>query len=73
MEYHLPFVGADGKHYELTGIKHMPGDKCLGVLTQITTLYCHVRPLPCSIYPPPLRRPPETPPPKKHTPLLALQ
>ena len=46
MEYHLPFVGADGKQYTLTGIKHMPGDKCLGLLTQITTLYCHVQETP---------------------------
>jgi hypothetical protein len=42
MEYNLPFVGSDGHDYILRGVKHMPGDKCLGILSQITTLYCHV-------------------------------
>lgn len=42
MEYTLPFVGGDGRDYILRGVKHMPGNKCLGILSQITTLYCHV-------------------------------
>lgn len=42
MEYNLPFTGVDGKEYVMVGTKHMPGDDCLHVLTQITTLYTHV-------------------------------
>ena len=41
MEYSLPFK-EDGKHYLLYGVKHIPGNNCLGLLTQITTLYVHV-------------------------------
>lgn len=43
MEYNLPFVALDKKIYTLTGIKHMPGDHCLKIASQITTLYVHVR------------------------------
>ncbi len=34
----LPFHTADGKHYTLYGVKHLPGDDCLGILSQATTL-----------------------------------
>ena len=41
MEYSLPFK-EEGKNYLLYGVKHIPGNNCLGLLTQITTLYVHV-------------------------------
>ena len=41
--YTLPFVGADGYKYTLQGVKHMPGNDCLKILSQVTTLYCHVK------------------------------
>ena len=42
MEYALPFTTAAGKHYTLYGVKHLPGDDCLGILSQATTLYVHM-------------------------------
>ena len=42
MEYNLPFTGVDGAEYVMVGTKHMPGSDCLGILSQITTLYTHV-------------------------------
>ena len=41
MEYSLPFT-LDNKNYTLYGVKHIPGNNCLGLLTQVTTLYVHV-------------------------------
>ena len=47
MEYALPFhTAADGKKYMLYGVKHLPGNDCLGILSQATTLYVHVLALP---------------------------
>ena len=41
MEYSLPFV-EKGHNYTLYGVKHMPGNDCLALLSQATTLYVHV-------------------------------
>ena len=42
MEYYLPFSNSKNDNYTLYGVKHMPGDDCLGLLSQATTLYVHV-------------------------------
>jgi len=42
MEYFLPFHNAQGEPFTLYGVKHMPGNDCLGLLSQATTLYVHV-------------------------------
>ena len=41
MEYILPFT-ENGRNYTLYGVKHLPGNDCLGLLSQSTTLYVHV-------------------------------
>jgi hypothetical protein len=56
MEYILPFESTSsksgGKHnYTLFGVKHLPGNDCLGLLTQATTLYVHVLDSPGAVTP----------------------
>jgi len=41
MEYSLPFTSTSG-NYTLYGVKHIPGNDCLNLLSQVTTLYVHV-------------------------------